>query len=40
VAKKKAYDGDRELKLDFGQVSNKQKAFLDAQTFFVCYGGA
>ena len=40
MAKKKAYDGERELRLDFGDVSPKQKQFLEAQTFFVCYGGA
>lgn len=29
-----------ELVLDFGEVSEKQKRFLEADSFFVCYGGA
>jgi hypothetical protein len=40
MAKKKAYDGERELRMDFGTVSPKQKQFLEATSFFVCYGGA
>lgn len=40
MAKKKAYDGEKELRLDFGEVSDKQRAFLNATSFFVCYGGA
>ncbi len=40
VAKKKAYDGEKDLRLDFGEVSKKQRQFLEADTFFVCYGGA
>jgi hypothetical protein len=40
VAKKKSYDGEKDLKLDFGSVSDKQKQFLEANTFYVCYGGA
>lgn len=30
----------KEIVLDFGTVSEKQQQFLDANTFFVCYGGA
>lgn len=26
--------------LDFGEVSEPQQRFLDAKTFYVCYGGA
>lgn len=40
MAKQKRYDGTKELQLDFGEVTPKQKMFLEATTFFVCYGGA
>jgi phage terminase large subunit len=40
MARKKQYDGAKELQLSFGEVSEKQKQFLEARTFFVCYGGA
>lgn len=40
MAKKKAYEEGKELRLDFGKVSAKQRKFLQAETFFVCYGGA
>ena len=31
---------DNNIKFSFGTVSEKQQQFLDADTFFVCYGGA
>ena len=40
MAKQKKYDGEKELRLDFGTVTPKQKQFLEATSFFVCYGGA
>lgn len=40
MAKQKRYDGDKDLKLDFGTATPKQQEFLNASTFFVCYGGA
>ena len=40
MAKQKKYDGDKDLRLDFGTVSPKQQKFLEADTFYVCYGGA
>lgn len=40
MAKQKKYDGSKDLQLDFGNVTPKQKLFLEATTFFVCYGGA
>lgn len=40
MARQRAYTGGKEIELDFGQVSEKQQAFLDADSFFVCYGGA
>ena len=40
MAKRKRYDGQKDLRLDFGTVSEPQKRFLEASTFFVCYGGA
>lgn len=40
MAKKRAYKGDKDLVVDFGEVSDKQKKFLEAESFFVCYGGA
>lgn len=40
VAKQKRNDGSKDLQLDFGTVSDKQKQFLDADTFYVCFGGA
>lgn len=40
MAKQKRYDGSKDLQLDFGEVTPKQKMFLEATTFFVCYGGA
>ena len=39
MPRKKAADKN-EIVLDFGTVSEKQQQFLDADTFFVCYGGA
>ena len=40
MAKTRAWSGEKELRLDFGEVSEKQKQFLYATSFFVCYGGA
>lgn len=40
MARRKRQPGQREKPLDFGTVSDKQQQFLDAKTFFVCYGGA
>lgn len=40
MAKRRAQAGDKQIALDFGTVSEKQKQFLEADTFFVCYGGA
>ncbi len=40
MPRQSAVKSDRSLKIDFGEVSEKQKQFLDADTFFVCYGGA
>lgn len=34
----KANKGQPEL--DFGEVSEKQRQFLEAKSFYVCYGGA
>lgn len=30
----------KNLTLDFGEATPKQRQFLEAKTFFVCYGGA
>lgn len=40
IAKQRSVDKSKEIRLDFGEVSDKQQAFLDADSFFVCYGGA
>lgn len=40
MAKQKAYDGKKTLTLDFGTLTPKQKEFMKAHSFFVCYGGA
>ena len=40
MAKRRTQAGDKQIALDFGTVSEKQKQFLEAGTFFVCYGGA
>ena len=45
MARKRAAAGtggaaSKKKTLDFGTVSEQQQAFLDADTFFVCYGGA
>lgn len=43
MARKRTASGSKTKKesvLDFGTVSEKQQQFLDADTFFVCYGGA
>lgn len=40
MAKKRAATENKEITLDFGTVSDKQKQFLEADSFFVCYGGA
>lgn len=40
MPRQRAITGEKEITLDFGQVSEKQKQFLKADTFYVCYGGA
>ena len=41
MAKRRTTTSQRkELALDFGTATPKQQQFLDAHTFFVCYGGA
>lgn len=40
MAKQRASTEEKEIILDFGEVSAKQQEFLDADSFFVCYGGA
>lgn len=40
MARKTNQKTNQELLLDFGSVSPKQKQFLEAKSFFVCYGGA
>ena len=40
MPRQKADKGQKELKLDFGEVSDKQKAFLESTTTYTCYGGA
>ena len=40
AGRNRAIKGDRNIAIDFGTVNPKQAAFLDAKTFFVCYGGA
>lgn len=37
---RKKVHGANVITLDFGTVTEKQQQFLDANTFFVCYGGA
>ena len=40
MPRQKAIRGDRNIEIDFGAVNPKQAQFLDARTFYVCYGGA
>jgi len=41
VPRKRAVKEEKkDLTIDWGEVSPKQQEFLDADTFFVCYGGA
>lgn len=40
MPRQRAIKGDRNVEIDWGTVSEKQAQFLDAKTFFVCYGGA
>lgn len=40
MPRQKAIRGDRNIEIDFGAVNPKQAQFLDAHTFYVCYGGA
>lgn len=40
MARQRAIKGEHNVEIDFGTVNPKQAAFLDAKTFFVCYGGA
>lgn len=40
MARQRAATDDKSIELDFGEVTEKQQQYLDADTFFVCYGGA
>lgn len=40
MPRQRAIREDREVSIDWGTVSPKQDQFLEAKTFFVCYGGA
>lgn len=40
MARRKTTAEKKQKPLDFGTVSDKQQQFLEAETFFVCYGGA
>lgn len=40
MARQRGIKGEHNVSIDFGTVNPKQAAFLDAKTFFVCYGGA
>lgn len=40
MPRQKAAEQGKELKLDFGTVSEKQRQFLEADRPYVCYGGA
>lgn len=40
MAKARAVTGDKEISIDFGEVTEKQQEFLDSKTFFTCFGGA
>ena len=40
MAKKRVTESGKEIVLDFGPVSEKQKQFLESKTRYTCYGGA
>lgn len=40
MPRKRATESGKELKLDFGSVSEPQKRFLESTTAYTCYGGA
>lgn len=40
MAKQRAITGEHNIQIDFGTISDKQKEFMEADTFYVCYGGA
>lgn len=40
MPRQRRIQGEREVGIDWGTVNPKQNMFLDARTFFVCYGGA
>lgn len=40
MARQKALTGEHNIAIDFGTISDRQKEFMEADTFYVCYGGA
>lgn len=40
MPRKRSSESGKQLILDFGKASEKQKQFLEAETTYVCYGGA
>ena len=40
MPKQRATEDGKHLRLDFGEVSDKQAQFLASEAFFTCYGGA
>lgn len=40
MAKQRAITGEHNIQIDFGTISDKQREFMEADSFYVCYGGA